>query len=150
MPYINFLAHQRAKEISSRGETADKEIEAILNDVLSREHEDILTNLEESFSLFQRHTHQHLPQNPGIYLKLLHGRTPADCLLEDWGDDGPWIGPLKWFHCTYLSTFSLGFSDGGEFLSTGYDHKMPNPIYFYNDMIYFDGVYYGDWEIQAI
>lgn len=150
MAYKSFLARQRTKEICSRGENTRKEIEEVLNHILSGEDESRLTNIEEIFSLFQHHTHKLQPPFPGMYLKLLHGRSPADRELEEWGSEGPWIGPLKWFHCTYLSTFSLGFANGSEYLSTGYDPKSPEPIYFYGGMVYFDGVYYGDWEVQSL
>lgn len=148
MNHTNFLAAERAKAICSRGKSADEEIFTLLEDFLSCESKDALALAVEDFELLQSHTFDTLPVNKGIYLKLLHGRCPSDQELDDWGDDGPWIGPLKWFHCTYLSTFCLGFASGEEYLSVA-DKKIPAPIYFYDGMIYYRGMYYGDWEIQT-
>ena len=47
-----------------------------------------------------------------MYLKLLYGRDMADEEMDDWGPDGPWIGPLNYFHCTYLSDIGIGFAGG--------------------------------------
>jgi hypothetical protein len=70
--------------------------------------------------------------------------------MDDWGEDGPWFGPIKWFHCTYLSTFGLGFVSGEEYIAPSEDASVPAPMYFCDDMIYYNGVYYGDWETQLV
>lgn len=145
---INFLAAEHAKAIFSRGKSTDEEIFTLVKDVLTDESKDTLLLAAKDFALLQCHTFDTPPVDSGLYLKLLHGRCPSDQDLDDWGDDGPWIGPLKWFHCTYLRTFGLGFITGEEFLSVP-DRKIPVPIYFYDDMIYYRGMYYGDWEIQT-
>lgn len=148
MSHANFLANKRAKEILSRGENTEKELDNLLQSALSSESESLLACAENDFAILDRHTFDKPPSAPGIYLRLLHGRSPSDQQLDDWGDDGPWIGPLRWFHCTYLSTFSLGFVSGEEYQPVT-DRKIPAPIYFYDEMIYFRGMYYGDWEIQT-
>ncbi|GEM_PF-912660 len=38
----------------------------------------------------------------GLYLHLYHGRKDPDEDLEDWGSDGPVIGPLAYVHTTYM------------------------------------------------
>ena len=149
MNHANFLAAERAKAILSRGEGAVEEMLSLLKVFMADESEKELALASEDFGLLNRHTYNSVPTTQGLYLKLLHGRTPCDQELADWGDDGPWIGPLRWFHCTYLSTFSLGFTSGEEYLSVT-DRKIPAPIYFYDGMIYFRGTYYGDWEIQTL
>jgi len=73
------------------------------------------------------------PEKGKLYLHMIHGRTNPNQQMDDWGTDGPFIGPLNWCHFTYNSTINLGFSDG---------------FGFYEDMLFFDGVYYGDWELQ--
>src|SRR6266540_2029269 len=47
----------------------------------------------------------------GLYLALFHGRKTPDEDMEDWGFDGPMIGPLSYVHTTYRSHLWLGFSD---------------------------------------
>jgi hypothetical protein len=36
-----------------------------------------------------------------VYLHLFHGRKSPDEQLDDWGEDGPVLGPLKYVHTTY-------------------------------------------------
>jgi hypothetical protein len=44
-----------------------------------------------------------LPLQPGkLYLRLYHGRATPDEQMEDWGSDGPVIGPLASIHVTYM------------------------------------------------
>ncbi len=147
----DFLAKKQIEAILSQGECAQE----ILHKLLCKHFHLLPTcRVEQSkqeFDLFDKHTNVEKPKVGGLYLKLLHGRTPADMELDDWGEDGPWIGPLKWFHCTYMTTLGIGFSSGEEFCSnTGIMADLPSPIYISNDMIYFGGVYYGDWELQLI
>ena len=47
------------------------------------------------------------------YMKLFHGRNTPDEDLDDWGADGPIIGPLQWVHTTYGATIRLAFVDNG-------------------------------------
>ncbi|WP_127128010.1 hypothetical protein [Pseudoflavitalea rhizosphaerae] len=72
-----------------------------------------------------------------LYLHLFHGRFDPSQEMDDWGFDGPVIGPvnISWTYgnikvhgenCTGF--VELQFSIGG-------------------DLIYFDGSYYGDFEI---
>ena len=79
-----------------------------------------------------------------LYLQLLHGRKSPDEEMEDWGFTGPLIGPLKFCHVTYNSTINLGFENGQE---TGpmFDR---DGFGFHEDMIFYDGSYYGDWELK--
>lgn len=145
-----FLANEHIKAVFSRGAAAEEQINRWLRLIVSGQRQVDLQAAIQDFELLKRHTSDDVPEKSGIYLKLLHGRAPYNQELDDWGSDGPWIGPIKWFHCTYLRTFSLGFTDGEEFLSTFPSNVIPTPIYFFEEMIYYDGVYYGDWEIQAI
>lgn len=71
------------------------------------------------------------------YLRLFHGRKDPDQSMDDWGENGPYIGPLDGFGWTYgnLRVFDK-HGDDFEFLSK----KM------HDDMILHDGMYYGDIE----
>ena len=68
-----------------------------------------------------------------IYVRLYHGRKTAEDHLDDWGANGPIIGPvgITW---TYGSIKLHGEEDFSELIMI-------------NDLIYFDGMYYGDFEI---
>jgi len=40
---------------------------------------------------------------PGkLYVHLFHGRKTPDEKLDDWGSEGPMIGPLDYVHVTYM------------------------------------------------
>ena len=80
---------------------------------------------------------------PGMYLNLHHGRKDPDEDLKDRGIDGPFIGPLKVAHLTYLSTINLSFIDDYE---TG-PLDLRDGFGFHKDMIYYDDMYYGDFVL---
>lgn len=75
---------------------------------------------------------------------MFHGRQDPTQEMDDWGESGPFLGPLDWCHITYNTSINLGFTDGFE---TG-PALQKDGLGFYEDMLYFDGVYYGDWELQ--
>jgi hypothetical protein len=68
------------------------------------------------------------------YLKLFHGRK-KDEELDDWGENGPIFGPYPYFHTTYATDIKFG----DEF----------NTLYIVDDMVYYDGMYYGDWSVYS-
>lgn len=86
--------------------------------------------------------HEHRPTKPGVYLYLMHGRKDPEQDMDDWGLEGPYIGPLRNMHTTYASTLHLKFADGKE---TG--PLYPEVMCIADDMLYWDGVYYGDWSV---
>jgi len=67
-----------------------------------------------------------------FYLRLLHGRKTLTEKMEDWGKDGPIIGPvsLSWTYGT-LKVHPPS-EDDFEFL----------PIV--NDLVFYDSMYFGD------
>ena len=75
-----------------------------------------------------------------VYLKLLHGRNDPNEQLEDWGFDGPVLGPFEAVHFTY-ATHVRCFPEGtdGEAIELCY----------HDDLLVHDGKYYGDFEIAA-
>ena len=148
---VEFLAEQQVRAIVSRGENAQEILQSIISKQIESRLGSWLTQAKLEFELFERYTHHSKPQISGLYLKLLHGRTPIDLELDDWGEDGPWIGPLEWFHCTYMATLGIGFSGGEEFESnSGTISELPSPMYVCQGMIYYEGIYYGDWELQIV
>lgn len=73
-----------------------------------------------------------------MYLELFHGRDNPDNAMEDWGYEGPIIGPFKSVHVTYLSTVRLLplDSDGDEYW-----------LVFEDGCVRFDSKYYGDFAV---
>lgn len=78
-----------------------------------------------------------------MFLELFHGRRDPAADLEDWGDQGP-IFECVQVHVTYLNTVRL------------VDVKGPEGVIFteqwleaYEDMIYYDDVFYGDFNILS-
>lgn len=79
---------------------------------------------------------------PGVYVHLFHGRTDPAQNMEDWGSDGPILGPFQYVHITYKGDVKLGGEPD--------DTVTPWPVLQYaDDMIYYDGVYYGDWAMTC-
>ncbi|MDD5458639.1 MAG: hypothetical protein PHF37_04540 [Phycisphaerae bacterium] len=71
-----------------------------------------------------------------IYIRLFHGRTDPEQQMDDWGSDGPVFGPYEFAHTTYGWDIKLGKPDGNC-----------DELFLYEDMVYYENVYYGDWSI---
>lgn len=71
-----------------------------------------------------------------IYIRLFHGRTDPEQQMDDWGTDGPVLGPYEFAHTTYGWDIKLGKPDGNC-----------DELFLHEDMLYYDGVYYGDWSV---
>jgi hypothetical protein len=71
------------------------------------------------------------------YLQLFHGRKNPYEILEDWGEEGPIIGPLDYIHTTYAA--EIKFEISGRSDSYGW-------LTICGDLVYYDGNYYGDWS----
>lgn len=72
-----------------------------------------------------------------VYLELIHGRKDPNQKLDDWGEDGPILGPFNWIHTTYanhIRGFPVTEGDSIDFHLVG-------------DMLHYDGVFYGDWSV---
>lgn len=75
-----------------------------------------------------------------LYFLLFHGRKDPKEVMDDWGFDGPIFGPIKWVHGTYCVNIKLGYSPGFPWAE----------LRFYDDMVYYDGNYYGDWSASVL
>jgi len=73
-----------------------------------------------------------------IYIRLFHGRTNANQDMNEWGLDGPIFGPYEFVHTTYA--LNLKLSKNG----------LCSEFFCYEDMVYYDGVYYGDWSVFGL
>ena len=74
-----------------------------------------------------------------LYLRLFHGRTDPEQDMDGWGSDGPVFGPYKFAHTTYQSSLKLGKPDG----------SCDELCIVAPDMVFYAGVYYGDWTVFA-
>ena len=74
--------------------------------------------------------------NEGVYIELFHGRADPEQDLDDWGEPGPIFGPYKFARTTY--GWHLKFGANGDAL-----HQLSVP----DDMVYYDGLWYGDWSV---
>lgn len=77
-----------------------------------------------------------------IYIELLHGHHYPNEVLEDWGFNGPVLGPFQFFHITYQSDIKLG-DDGIVVMGKQVDF----PPWDSNDYIDFLGGLYGDMSV---
>lgn len=73
-------------------------------------------------------------EKPQVYIHLFHGRTDINADMNDWGSIGPEFGPFPYVHTTYNDHLKFG------------EDSMLRSI---DDMIYYDGIYYGDWSVTA-
>ena len=71
-----------------------------------------------------------------LYIRLFHGRTDPNRDMDEWGSDGPVFGPYEFAHTTYTSRIRLCKVDDNC-----------DELFLYEDMLYYDGVYYGDWSV---
>lgn len=99
----------------------------------------------EDRKLFEGYVRTWDEQRPaGMYLTLHHGRDDPQQEMDEFGYNGPIIGPFKWCHITYGTQFNFGWVDGGD---TG---PCTVVTVIDGDMLEFDGKYYGDWEFQLL
>ena len=75
-----------------------------------------------------------------VYLELFHGRKTVTELLEDWGTEGPILGPLKFVHTTYATDIKLETTDGLDGVLHLLGEETP-------DLLYYDQICYGDWSV---
>lgn len=73
-----------------------------------------------------------------MYLELFNGRHSPDEILDDWGFEGPIIGPIDFVHTTYGLTVKISLrssQDGVSIFST------------VKECLLVFGAYYGDWTV---
>ena len=88
------------------------------------------------------------PDTPGLYLGLMHGRHTPDEHLDDWGFNGPIIGPLEFVHTTYATHVRFQFADEAaerRYRRLTGDALSSDTLTIMHDMLVFAGKYFGDW-----
>lgn len=78
-------------------------------------------------------------KQPDLYLKLIHGRNTPQEQLDDWGFEGPLLGPFNWIHATYATHVRCGWDENGDEICLDYS----------GDLLTYEGKYYGDWEVTT-
>jgi len=96
-----------------------------------------------------------------LYLHLYHGRADPAENLEDWGSDGPVIGPLAFVHTTYMCDVKFAATPEvmdrffpavmAEWRERGFSN-VHGPLCDWQftivgDLIEYEGVFYGDWSL---
>ena len=101
------------------------------------------------------------PPVSGLYLALFHGsggldREAGRKHYQDWGFNGPIIGPLSYVHTTYTHHVKVKFVRPKDLLmferfATGVIVDMCADLYLgegaSNDCLIFNGDLYGDWTV---
>ena len=78
-----------------------------------------------------------------MYLHLFHGRTDPEEDMDTWGTDGP-VLKIEGFHLTYGNVMHVGVPD-----HIGYDEWLDMDLDHETGLVYYNGVYYGDFSIFA-
>lgn len=92
------------------------------------------------------------PRAPGLYLALLHGRNDPDEEMDDWGSDGPLIGPLRCVHTTYALELKIEFVSKEAEEKYFIEPRYPNnrQLGLIQGLIEYNQVLYGDWIIYVV
>ena len=134
---LNQLVDAKLLSLFTLGSGAEAQLRKLVERSLQGCPDDYLISVSAEFDLLKQHTLSNNPTTPGMYLKLLHGRTFVGQKLDNWGEvDCPHQGhPDR-------------FVGGDELSQMQFGDEYPSPMYFYESFIYYDGMYYGDWELQ--
>lgn len=101
-----------------------------------------------------------------VYLHLFHGRNTVDEEMDDWGFNGPTIGPLDYVHTTYATDvkFELPYDLARQFFPAeaarhaAWCKNLKRPVDESNidialpiveGLLVYEGKYYGDWSVSA-
>jgi hypothetical protein len=144
------MAEKRVQALLSNGGQLSPALTEFVSRCLGSMPSEIILAAAKEHDLLKKHTHRMPPALKGLYLKLLHGRASPDCEMEDWGSDGPWIGPLESFHCIYSAEVGMTFVGGEELSPMSPNETVVPPLYVYGQLVYHDGIYYGDFELRNL
>ncbi|MBZ4194307.1 MAG: hypothetical protein LAE24_08370 [Candidatus Contendobacter sp.] len=98
------------------------------------------------------YSEENMPEKPGLYFALFHGRKDPDEEMDEWGLNGPIIGPLKWGHTTYGTRLHICFETEEDELRYFNFSNFPegHAIDVINYLIPYAGFNYGDWTFFII
>ena len=91
------------------------------------------------------------PPEAGLYIGLFHGRWSHDEVLEDWGFNGPIIGPLEYVHTTYASHIKFEFVHPADAIrfdrALGVNRHFSELCWDRHDLVPCNGALYGDMTV---
>ena len=92
------------------------------------------------------------PPKPGLYLGLLHGRHTSEQVMNDWGFNGPLIGPIAWCHTSYATHIRVEFisTEDEEMYFSIPEYPHPRDIQILNDLLTYNKNFYGDWSVFVV
>jgi hypothetical protein len=100
------------------------------------------------------HAYNDTVKVPGLYIAFFHGRNHPNSPMDDWGYDGPMIGPVQFVHTTYDGRPSFQFineKDAERFIKAFpeikgdiHEYEIPETV---EGMWKIGGHYYGDMTI---
>lgn len=90
------------------------------------------------------------PEKPGMYFGLFHGRKKVNEVMQDWGFDGPCLGPLNYFHTTYASTIQIEFENPVDAHRFTGSYTLQCELQLNGDMLRYEGNYFGDWTVYMV
>lgn len=97
--------------------------------------------------------------NAMVFLHMFHGRDTPDEEMEDWGYDGPTLGPFKYVHTTYgndvkfameLEAYKAAFGDDDPYYYWDPQtncNLVDGTLLVQQGCLEFNGKYYGDWSV---
>ncbi len=109
-------------------EKCDDEQEAI---VIAKHYKYIIDQIEDQMV-------KQLRNKKVLFFNLIHGRKEPNQEMDEWGFDGPILGPYESVHCTYCTHLRLAKSNGEI-----------DTMRIYDDLVYYDNCFYGDWFIST-
>lgn len=95
----------------------------------------------------------HMQDAPeGLYVGFFHGRDTVDEELNDWGYDGPVIGPINWWHTTYEKHIRAELCAPRELAALYMREGLVDDwgmfeLQVVEGMAFVGGKYYGDWSV---
>jgi len=78
-----------------------------------------------------------------LFIKLFHGREDPEVDMDDWGLGPHYLGPFGYVHSTYASDLKMEYYDRSAELT------LDVCLYYYKDMLYYDGIFYGDFSVST-
>lgn len=120
-------------------------------------HTGKILGCEDENMPFVRNVGVRHPAPGGVYLHVFHGRNTVEEDMDDWGFDGPVIGPLRYVHTTYKSDVKFAcapevarkfFTEQDVYtFEPGSDGLCEGQIFLRDDLLTIDGKFYGDWSV---
>ena len=86
---------------------------------------------------------------PGMYLGLYHGfkNEKERQVADDWGANGPMIGPLRYVHTTYACHIKFEFVDEADMKKYGFTEHKDSLGIDKHACVVFKSMQYGDWTV---